>query len=326
MKGVGHKAVESILEVRAEGGPFRSLYDFCERVALQLVNRSTIEALIKAGAFDSVHGEAQRAAMVEALEGAIRSGQRAASDRESGQASLFGGGEVEATQEAPEPRLPRAAPWSTREQLKHEKAALGFFATRHPLDEHGEHISSFSNARIADVKSLPADTEVIIGAMIASRRTVRARRGRNAGQRIAMLALEDFSGRIEAVAFADVYQQNAELLGEDEIHFFRAKVDRRREEPCLILDGLIALDEAPVKLTKTVRIVLFADRLTDQGAGDAQTAQAVRKQGQGPQGPAQHREAQGQRLSRRGRVRGPSPGARRSHSAQRSAHSHSSRV
>jgi DNA polymerase III alpha subunit len=90
VKGVGRAAVEAILEARDADGPFESLWDFCERVPLQLVNRSTIEALIKAGAFDSLHGEEKRAALMEALESAMRSGAQAAADRESGQESLFG--------------------------------------------------------------------------------------------------------------------------------------------------------------------------------------------------------------------------------------------
>ncbi len=134
VKGVGGKAVEAILETRRDSGAFESLYDFCERVPLAAVNRSTIEALIKAGAFDSVHDMEQRAAMAEALDGAIRSGQRAAADRESGQTNLFGTVIETPDDESPSAQLPDVEPWSVAEQLKHEKAALGFFASRHPLE------------------------------------------------------------------------------------------------------------------------------------------------------------------------------------------------
>src|SRR5690606_5714167 len=95
VKGVGEKAIHAIIEARDKDGPFRNLYDFCERVSLGAVNRATIEALIKCGAFDDVHGESKRAAMIEALDGAIQAGQRAAADRDSGQLHFFGAFEAE---------------------------------------------------------------------------------------------------------------------------------------------------------------------------------------------------------------------------------------
>ncbi len=253
VKGVGTKAVEAILKARQQSGPFRSLFDFCERIPLTLVNRATIEALIKAGALDSLHGNAQRAAMVAALESALRAGHRAAADRESGQTSLFGLASPVA--ETAEQRLPEMPPWSSHEQLKHEKAALGFFASQHPLEEYCELIAQFGNATIAVVRTLPAETEVVLGAMVASLRVTRTRKGRNPGQKMGLLTLEDLTGKIDGVIFAEAFAKAEALLAADEILFFKAKVDRRREEPGLTINQVIPLDQA-LRLTEEVRIVL----------------------------------------------------------------------
>jgi len=258
VKGVGEKAVRAILEVREEGGRFRSLWDFCRRVPLQTVNRSTIEALIKSGAFDRIHGKDQRAAMVEALGAAIKAGQRAAADRESGQASLLFAG---SSKDAREPddtaqKLPPVPPWSASELLTHEKEALGFFASSHPLDDHRELLERFGNVNVEQLKALPADTEVVLGALLGSLRTTRTRKGRNPGQKMAMVQLEDKSARVEGVLFADAYAEYEERLERGAVLFFTGRVDRRREEPNLVVSKVVPVEEAPVKLARRLRIHL----------------------------------------------------------------------
>jgi DNA polymerase-3 subunit alpha len=259
VKGVGEKAVRAILEAREEGGRFSSLWDFCRRVPLQTVNRSTIEALIKSGAFDGIHGKDQRAAMVDALGAAVKAGQRAAADRESGQASLlFAGG----SDDSPEPdgdagqELPAVPPWTAGELLAHEKEALGFFASSHPLDDHRELLERFGNVNVEQLKALPADTEVVLGALLGSLRTTRTKKGRNPGQKMAMIQLEDKSARVEGVLFADAYAEYEEQLERGAVLFFTGRVDRRREEPNLVVSKVVPVEEAPVKLARRLRIHL----------------------------------------------------------------------
>ena len=259
VKGVGEKAVRAILEAREEGGAFRSLWDFCRRVPLQTVNRSTIEALIKSGAFDGVHGKDQRAAMVDALPAAVKAGQRAAADRESGQASLlFGGGGAEDADEPDDAgqELPAAPPWSATELLTYEKETLGFFASSHPLDDHRELLERFANVNVERLKSLPADTDVVLGALLGSLRTTRTRKGRNPGQKMAMIQLEDKSARVEGVLFADAYAEYEAQLERGAVLFFTGRVDRRREEPNLVVSKVVPVEEAPLKLARRLRIHL----------------------------------------------------------------------
>ena len=261
VKGVGDKAVDAVIAERRERGPFQSLYEFCERVPLHAVTRATIDALIKCGAFDSVHGLDKRSAMTEAVDAAIQAGQSAAADREAGQLSFFESF-VEAS-DASDPSsasvavsLPNVSPWPTAEQLKYEKSVLGFYVSSHPLDQHRLTIKDFGNATVAQVRELPADQTVVVGGVIMRVRTTVTRKGPRAGEKMAIITLEDHSGLIDAIVFSDTYAITAPLLQPDAIVFFKGRVDRRREEPSIVAEEIIPIDQASSRLTETVKIVL----------------------------------------------------------------------
>ncbi|MAE64251.1 MAG: DNA polymerase III subunit alpha [Phycisphaeraceae bacterium] len=267
VKGVGEKAVEAMISARREGGPFGSLYDFCERVPLGTVNRATIEALIKCGAFDALHGSERRAAMVSALEGAIQAGQSAAADRDAGQMSFFesfdapaDGGEPSAEASAPaETPLPDVPPWNKADQLKFEKAVLGFFVSSHPLDDHRVALERYASGTVAASHELAADTPAVVGGMLNRVRITQVRNGRSAGQKMAMITIEDATGSIDGVIFSDAYAIAAPLLEEERIVFLKGRIDRRREEPNIIIDEVVAVESAVGRLTETVKIVLDED-------------------------------------------------------------------
>lgn len=259
VKGVGEKAMRAIIDVRDKDGPFTSLYDFCERVPLGTVNKATIEALIKCGAFDEIHGIENRAAMVAAMEGAIQAGQRAAADRDSGQMNFFGGAVDAASGESltpAEPALPNVEAWSKQELLKHEKSVLGFYVSSHPMDEHRDALNRYSSCTIADVAQLRADTQVILGGMLTR---VRPTFTRASGKKMAHLTLEDKTGPIDAVVFPRTYDVVAPLLENDRIVFLQGKVDRKRETPQLLVDEVIPIERAAEQLTRAVKITLRSD-------------------------------------------------------------------
>jgi len=274
VKGVGEKAIRAVIEEREANGPFQSLFDFAERVPLSLVTRSTIEALIKCGAFDEVHGQEQRAAMMEAVGSAIQSGQRAQQDRDSGQLSVFeammGGGDDQAEAPArPEVSLPRVEPWSTNEQLQHEKAVLGLYVSSHPLQQHRATLTRFTSATVSEAKELPPETQVVLGGMLTRVKTTLVKKGKSAGSRMAMLTVDDGRQNMEAVTFADVYAMSHTYLEQDAVVLLRGRVDRRREEPNLIVDEVVPIDQAE-QLTERVRIVI-EDRAGDRnGQGKEQ--------------------------------------------------------
>ena len=263
VKGVGEKAILGIIDERKDEGTFENLYEFCERVPLGAVNRSTIEALVKCGAFDRIHGTDARSALLEALEGAIKAGQKAAADRLSGQTNLFGllaptddGGEETAA--VPEATLPDVAPWTLQEALREEKKVLGFYVSAHPLDQHTQELEAFSTARGSDFNRLPPNCEVLVGGLITGVRKRIIQRGRSAGQAMAILSFEDQTGPVDAVVFSEAYARYSALLEEDRVVFLAGKINRRDSSTSLQVDRVVPIERATASLAAGIRIVVQA--------------------------------------------------------------------
>ena len=189
IKNVGEGAVEAVLAARKEGGPFRSLFDFCDRVDLRAVNRRVVESFVKSGSFDST--DPRRSALFAAIERAMEAGQKRQRDREAGQSSLFGmlggGGEKQA---APE-RIPDAPPWSEAERLLFEKESLGFFISGHPLERFREEIAQWASATTGTLAQAPASGEVTVGGIVTALRLIKTKKG----DRMASFLLEDLDGQ-----------------------------------------------------------------------------------------------------------------------------------
>jgi len=265
VKGVGEKAVRAIQEEREKAGPFEGIWDFCERVSLQSVNKSTMEALIKCGSFDNLHGLEQRAAVLAALEGALQSGQRAAADRASGQSNLFGSFTESPELAAPKPRLPDLPPWSLRELLANEKSTLGFYLSSHPLDQYKGRVEEFSNTCAADVARLNEGASVVLGGLITAVKQRTTQRGRSAGQTMAIFTLEDKTGSIELVAFSETYAKYNHLIQEDKAVFVIGKTQRRDESINLMPHRVIPAERSE-EFARGVNITLYPDRLKESSA------------------------------------------------------------
>ncbi len=282
VKGVGEKAVESILVARRKDGPFTSLFNFAERVPQTSVNKGTVEALIRCGAFDSLHGVDKRAALIAAAEVAMSRGAQEATLRNADD-FLFAGsasnslspgeragvrasgdktGASSAKSHHDEPALPSVPPWDPAETLKQEKAVLGFYVSSHPLDRWRSTLDRFSSVNLKDARRLRADAEVVIGCMLTRVRQTLVKNGRSAGQKMAMLTLEDASGTLDAVVFSDAFTAHAHLLTADQIVFVKGRIDRRREEPSIVIDKILPANEAAENLTTAVKIT-FSDRHAD---------------------------------------------------------------
>ena len=283
VKGVGEKAISSVIAERSRNGPFRGLFDFCERVDLRACNKTTMEALIKCGAFDSLHGIEKRSACMDALEGAMKAGQRAAADKASGQMGMFGMAPEPAAavrENSPseqastaageaEPPLPASVPWTQKQTLEFEKDVMGMYVSSHPLHDHAAALHNFSSCAIAEVDRLPADTPVTLGGMLSRVRGTVVKRGKSAGAKMAMITLEDDTGaKIDGVAFADTYAQCSNDLQTNRVVLLTGKVDRRREEPNIVLDKVIPVEEASRFLTSAVRIVVEEVTEADLAEGE----------------------------------------------------------
>jgi DNA polymerase-3 subunit alpha len=258
VKGVGAKAVAAIVDARQREKRFADLFHFCRSVDLRAVNRATVEALIKCGALDSLG--AHRAAMTAALDRAMELGSQAADDRRSGQMNLLdmlgaGGG-------SPQPaKFPDVEPWSESQLLAAEKETLGFYISSHPLVHYGRELQSLSapsGASLSRLEQFGDGVRVCVGCMILSVRNTVTKNGRSAGSRMAMLTLEDLTGKSDAVVFSEAYERLSGLLRAESMVFVCGSVDRRRERPSIIVDEVIPIDQALAQRTAAILLRLGA--------------------------------------------------------------------
>jgi DNA polymerase-3 subunit alpha len=211
VKNVGGAALESILAERQEGGPYRSLSHFCSRIDSSKVNRKVIESLIKAGAFDSMHGH--RAQFMAILDQCIERAKAVQRDRLSGQMNLFTIGQSAAKQaENVEVALPEVKEWPKLERLASEKETVGFFLTGHPLEGVMTDLRRVVDTDIAGAGKLRDGQVVRIGGLINQYKEHKSKKG----ERMAFTILEDMSDGIEVIVFPSTFAECSHLLGTDQ--------------------------------------------------------------------------------------------------------------
>src|SRR5579859_6260173 len=208
VKNVGHNAIESIVAARKELGRFQTIYQFCEKVDLRLLNKRVLESLIKSGAMDSL---GRRAQLMAVLDKAMEHAQKTQRDAESGQHGLFGVFQQEETH-AYEDRLPDTPDWDEHTRLANEKEILGFFITGHPLDKYREKLEdlrALSTAELAAMKSSTGKDELLVTAgIISNLRVLKSKRG----DFYAQATLEDMSGSIDMIVFPEAYKRIGEKV------------------------------------------------------------------------------------------------------------------
>ncbi len=255
VKNVGGSALDSVIEERQQGGPYKSLADFCNRIDSRRVNRRVIESLIKAGAFDSLG--AQRSQLFAILDTAMEQAQAAQRDKLSGQKSLFGVlPETEAAKSS-EIKLPTIPEWSEKDKLAAEKETVGFYLTGHPLDSHRRELQMVTTATLTDLGELH-NQAVRVGGLLKTRKNIISKKG----DRMAFLTLEDISGVAEIVVFPKVYQDCANLLDEDIPLIIQGKAEIDEQTNKVIADEIISLDEARKKYIESARILLRSDQVS----------------------------------------------------------------
>lgn len=258
IKGCGGSAAEAIVAARKKDGTFRDLFDFCERVEASACNRSTIETLVKAGAFDSFG--ARRSQLMEVIDRAMQSGASALADRRSGQKSLFGDADEE--EKAAEVTLPDVPDWDAREQAQNEREVLGFYLSTHPLAEYEKQLSAFCTHTTSTIANLPDRAEVMMGGMLSSIKHAHTKNGRpGAPTKYANFDLEDMDGSIRCIQWPDDFAEHGHLIQPDAILVVRGALDRRGgDEANLIVNELVPLDQLDTRYTTGVRIRIDENR------------------------------------------------------------------
>jgi DNA polymerase-3 subunit alpha len=201
VKGVGDSAVEAVLAAREEGGPFKSLFDFCSRVDPRRMNKKVIEALVKSGAFD--FEGVPRWKLAAGIDAALAAGSSAHADRQSGQASLFGAmPAVEVKPRYPEPgdRVGdvEVSEWPERVRLAAEKEALGFYITGHPLAGYEKEARRYASTNCVQVQGKRQGDKVSVVGVV---RDLREGQNKDKGTRFGFFALEDVSGSVEVICW-----------------------------------------------------------------------------------------------------------------------------
>jgi len=222
IKNVGEGAVESVIAIRNEGGPFTSFFDFCRRVDLRKVNKRMLEGLIKAGAFDSTG--AKRSQLMTVLDHAVEDGAAAQRERDLGQTSIFAaalpGHERES--HAGLPTLPEIPEWDQGQRLKYERELTGFYITAHPLTRYEATIRALSTSSTVGLAEMSDGKEVKLCGIITTVRAMLTKKG----DRMAYLTLEDLQGTVEVIAFPDLYKAAGALIAPERIVRLTGTIDR----------------------------------------------------------------------------------------------------
>jgi DNA polymerase-3 subunit alpha len=280
IKNVGEGAIESIRAVR-QTGRIRSLQELCEGLDLRLVNKRVLEALVKAGALDSLAppppaGSAPlplrllRPRLIAALDAAADHAARVQRDRDLGQAQLFGGGGEAGSDEMANLQLPEAPAWSDTELLNAEKEALGLFWTGHPIDAHAADLREFGARTIAEIlldeRLEPVDDEgsapaapaargaedVTIGGIVAGVRALKTRKG----DPMAVFTLEDPHGGVEVVVFPETYKQARTLVEDGALVLVRGKLERDDEAVRILASEVLAIGTVRERLAQELAITV----------------------------------------------------------------------
>ncbi len=252
IKNVGVSAVENIIKTRTEQGHFENLFDFCNRVDLRLVNKKTFEALIQAGAFDSLHGN--RAQLFESIEKAVQYGQNSKSHISKGQSSLFEGGQKEQSMTT-YPSMPTIREWNDTDKLSREKSVLGFYVSGHPLLKYEMEMKVFTTAQLGNPSAVKSGSTVRAGGIVTSLKKKIDKKG----NMMAFVTLEDFTGKGELIVFSDAYRQFQNILIEDAMVIVAGKAEQSGEALRIITNEVIPIGQAREKFTKSVTLSIRLD-------------------------------------------------------------------
>jgi DNA polymerase III subunit alpha len=259
IKGLGSTAVQLIVKARTEGGSFRSIFDFAERVDQKAVNKRVLESLIKAGAFDSLHP--QRSSLMPVLDRAIEYGAQAQRDRSSGQGGLFALMGDSPGAASDEPPISERQPWSRKEALAYEKEALGFYVSGHPLEDYAESIRELSRLDSGNItESEHGDQVAMCGIIIdLSLKTTKK------GDRFALFRLEDQYGSVKIVCWPEQFNRYKSLIQADLAVLVKGRLELSDEGMATIIAQEIQqLESARAKAARTIVLKVVEDSVTER--------------------------------------------------------------
>jgi DNA polymerase-3 subunit alpha len=263
VKGTGEQAVNIILAARKEGGPFKDLFDFCQRVDKRMVNRRTVEALIRAGAFDALDAAASatpahRARLLASVGIAMDWAEQA--ERNAMQAGLF---DMGAAAEEHAPHYVEVPRWSEKQQLTEEKTALGFFFSGHPYNAVRAEVSRFVR-RSLDKLEPQRDLQLMAG-LVTTTRTKITGRGK-----MVFVTLDDGTTPQEVAIYSEVLEAERGKIREDEVLIIEGKVQKDdfagEGKVRVTAERILTLAEARSRFARELRLSLNGQVSSDRNA------------------------------------------------------------
>jgi DNA polymerase-3 subunit alpha len=278
VKGVGEGAVESIIKERETNGPYKSIYDFVERVNLQACNRKNLECLALSGAFDCFPELKREEYFAETpkkegfLDILIRYGARVQTERSSAMNSLFGMDSMAET--ITQPKVPEEVPvWSTIERLNKERDLVGIYLSAHPLDEYRIILEDVCSVHLADIQEVldkKEERDISIGGVVTSIRNGFTKNNKPFG----ITKIEDFTGTYEVALFGDDWMRWNNFMKEDYFLYIKGRIAPRKFSPDLFelrVGSIELLPDVKDTLVESITIEIDLDALNDEVINELST-------------------------------------------------------
>jgi DNA polymerase-3 subunit alpha len=248
VRHVSRATATAIVEARRERGPFHCLFELLTGVDREHLGKRALDALIKAGALDGFDcGRQQLHEMLPEIVEQARQGQMALFDRCDMESQSFQGSSP-------------PVEWDEATKVSHEKEALGFYLSRHPLSDFRvllEELAPGGTARLAD---LPGDSQSRLGGVVAEVRMVSSR----TGEPLRFLRLEDFNGSVEVVVFEDVHAKYQRYIYKGALLLVRGRVVKESDQVRLVADEIMLLEEAAADMASSVHLQLTVEGLSGE--------------------------------------------------------------
>ena len=251
IKGVGEAAIRSLVEARNKGEKFTSFDDMVMRLPAKTLNKRVCEALVKAGAMHGMIPHIRSG--LEGMSIALDESSRRRHDRLANQGGLFG---VAEPCKDGNDLFPWLEPWDERDCLQAERDVLGFYLTGHPLQSYLHQVSGLVDTNLKQLSECLDEAKVVIPVFVSAMREFRTARGM-----MAFVQLEDLHGRAEMVVFSKLYESCREMLQADVPLLLAAKVDASKDEPTLIAEAIVVLEDILPELVQRITLSVHASKI-----------------------------------------------------------------
>ena len=267
IKGLGENAIASMVTGRQQR-PYEDLFDFCQRIDLKKVNRRSLEALIRCGALDGLGPH--RAAMLASLDDALKYADQLHCNDQSGQDDLFAAGAGDTRD--PNHTFADIAKWTSQQRLEGEKITLGLYLTGHPIDAYQSELRAIGAKPIAALQAESNKQQTIAGYVLSVRKLLT-----KSGKRMAVLTLDDNSGKMDVALFSEKFEIYQDILHKDAMLLLQGEVSNDDFSGGLrmTVERLWTITQARTQFAKSIQLSCAQTQIDAQSMAQlAQTLQA----------------------------------------------------